>query len=153
MLIHAYPEADIPVVQLSLDAGAPPEARFEVGRRLASLRDEGVLIIGTGNIVHNLRTMNWSDPAAAPFDWAVRFNDAVRTAILQDQPERVLAFAEMGQDAVLSAPTPEHLWPLFYILGARAPGEGVRLFNDRLESGSISMTSVVIGEERTALAA
>ena len=153
VLVHAYPDADIPVVQLSLDAGLTSQARFEVGRRLAPLRDEGVLIVGTGNIVHNLRTMNWSDPAAAPFDWAVRFNDAIRTAIVEDQPERVLGFAGMGQDAALSAPTPEHLWPLFYILGARAPGETAQLFNDRLENGSISMTSVVFGQESAALAA
>lgn len=153
VLVHAWPGADIPVVQLSLDAGLTPEARFEIGWRLQPLREEGVLVMGTGNIVHNLRTMDWGDAAARPYDWAVRFNDEIRTAILEDRPERVRGFEALGQDAALSAPTPEHFWPLLYILGARRPGEPVQLFNDRLEHGSISMTSVVVGEESAALAA
>jgi 4,5-DOPA dioxygenase extradiol len=143
VLVHAYPEADIPVVQLGLDVGLAPEARFEIGRRLIPLRDEGVLILGAGNIVHNLPAMNWGDAACAPYDWAARFNDEIRRAILDEQPERAIGFARLGRDASLAAPTPEHFWPVLYLLGARAPGDRARLFNDRIEHGSLSMTSFV----------
>jgi 4,5-DOPA dioxygenase extradiol len=151
VLVHAYPEADIPVVQLSLDVALSPEARFEIGRRLAPLRDEGVLIMGTGNIVHNLRAMNWGDAACAPYDWAARFNDEIRAAITENQPERAVAFAKMEREAPLAAPTPEHFWPLLYVLGARLPTDKVRLFNDRIEHGSLGMTSVLIEDAREAV--
>jgi 4,5-DOPA dioxygenase extradiol len=143
VLTHAYPEADIPVVQLGMDVTLSPAQRFEIGRRLAPLRDEGVLIFGTGNIVHNLRAMNWGDAACAPFDWAARFNDEMRGAMLADEPQRVIDFARMTAEAPLAAPTPEHFWPLLYVLGARLPGDEARLFNDRIEHGSLGMTSVV----------
>jgi 4,5-DOPA dioxygenase extradiol len=142
VLVHAYPEADVPVVQLSLDVGLSPRARFEIGRALIPLRDEGVLILGTGNIVHNLSAMNWGDAACAPYDWAQRFNDDMRLAI-EGEPERAIDFARHGRDAALAAPTPEHFWPLLYVLGARAPGDRAKLFNDRIEHGSLSMTSFV----------
>jgi len=144
VLVHAYPEADIPVVQLSLDVNLSPEARFEIGRTLAPLREEGVLIMGSGNIVHNLRAMNWADAACAPYDWADRFNNEIRAAITENQPERALSFASMTQEAPLAAPTAEHFWPLLYILGARLPTDRVRLFNDRIDHGSLGMTSVLI---------
>jgi 4,5-DOPA dioxygenase extradiol len=151
VLAHAYPAADIPVVQLSLDVTLSPEARFDIGRRLAPLRDEGVLILGTGNIVHNLRAMNWDDAACAAYDWAARFNDEIRTAILENQPERAVGFARMVQEAPLAAPTPEHFWPLLYVLGARLATDTVRLFNDRIEHGSLGMTSVIIEDARGAV--
>ncbi len=151
VLVHAYPQADIPVVQLSLDVTLTPDARFELGRKLAPLRDEGVLIMGTGNIVHNLRAMNWGDAACAPYDWAARFNDEIRAAITENQPERAVAFASMEKEAPLAAPTPEHFWPLLYILGARLPTDRVRLFNDRIEHGSLGMTSVLIEDARAAV--
>jgi 4,5-DOPA dioxygenase extradiol len=143
VLVHAYPEADVPVVQLSLDVGLTPLERFEIGRSLVPLRDEGVLILGTGNIVHNLSAMNWNEAACPPFDWAARFNDEMRRAILDEEPERAVDFARMGLDAALAAPSPEHFWPLLYILGARGPNDRARLFNDRIEHGSLSMTSFV----------
>lgn len=143
VLVHAYPEADIPVVQLGLDASLTPGARFEIGRALAPLRGEGVLILGTGNIVHNLSAMNWGDAGCAPYDWAARFNDDMRRAIAEDEPGRAIEFERHGRDAMLAAPSPEHFWPLLYILGARTPGDRVRLFNDRIEHGSLSMMSFV----------
>jgi 4,5-DOPA dioxygenase extradiol len=143
VLAHAYPAADIPEVQLGLDVSLAPEARFEIGRRLTPLRDEGVLILGTGNIVHNLPAMNWGDAACAPYDWAARFNDEIRRAVLDEEPERAIGFAGLGRDASLSAPTPEHFWPVLYLLGTRSPGDRARLFNDRIEHGSLSMTSFV----------
>ena len=150
VLVHAYPEADIPVVQLSLDVNLTPQARFDLGRRLAPLRDEGVLIVGTGNIVHNLRAMNWQSAACAPYDWAARFNDEIRASVTQNQPERAIAFAKMEKEAPLAAPTPEHFWPLLYVLGARLPDDKARLFNDRIEHASLSMTSVLIEDGREA---
>ena len=109
VLVHAFPDADIPVVQLSLDTGLTPSQRVEIGRRLSPLRDEGVLIIASGNIVHNLRTMDWNNAGCEPFDWATRFNNEMRDAILKNEPERVRAFEAMGDAARLAAPTPEHL--------------------------------------------
>jgi 4,5-DOPA dioxygenase extradiol len=150
VLVKAYPQADIPVVQLGLDVNLGPAERFAIGQQLIPLRDEGVLILGTGNIVHNLRTMDWGGQAGPPFDWAKRFNDEMREAILADEPQRVIDFARLGQDAQLAAPTPEHFWPLLYVLGARAPGDRVRLVNDRIEYGSLGMTSVVLEDEGAA---
>jgi 4,5-DOPA dioxygenase extradiol len=144
VLIKVFPEADIPVVQLGLDVSLRPQERFDIGRRLAPLRDEGVLIMGSGNIVHNLPAMNWQGQAEPAFDWAARFNGAIRQAIADDEPQRVIDFAGLGRDAQLSAPTPEHFWPLLYVLGARRPGDQARFVNDRIEYGSLGMISVVL---------
>jgi len=144
VLSKAYPAADIPVVQLSLDVGLGPAERFEVGRRLGPLRDEGVLVMGTGNIVHNLGAMNWGEQGCTPFDWASRFLAEVRNAILADAPQRVIDFARLGRDAQLALPSQEHFWPLLYVLGARTPQDRARLVNDRIEHGSLAMTSVVL---------
>jgi len=130
-----------------------PAERLEIGRRLSPLRDEGVLIMGSGNIVHNLGAMNWSARDCAPFDWSARFLDEIRAGILNDEPERVAAFARLGGDARLAAPTPEHFWPLLYVLGAREPGDQVRLVNDRIEHGSLGMTSLVLEAAAPARAA
>ncbi len=146
VLCKAYPNADVPVVQLSMDASLNEQGRFEIGRKLSPLRDEGVLIMGTGNIVHNLGRMDWSARYGAPFDWAKRFNDAMRAAVAEDEPEKVIGYAALGQDARLSAPTPDHFWPLLYVLGARRPGEAARFITDHIEHGSLSMTGVVLGE-------
>lgn len=144
VLSKVYPDADVPVVQLSMDATRPPEWHFELARRLAPLRDEGVLIVGTGNIVHNLPAMNWGDRHCAPYDWSRRFNDYVKQAILDDAPERAVNFAAQGQDAARSVPTPDHYWPLLYVLGARLAGDAARFAPDHIEHGSLSMTSVTL---------
>jgi 4,5-DOPA dioxygenase extradiol len=144
VLVKAYPDADVPVVQLSLDVDLTPAQRFDIGRRLAPLRDEGVLIAGSGNIVHNLSAMNWGQADCPPFDWSERFMGEMREAILSDEPQRVIDFERLGRDAQLAAPTPEHFWPLLYVLGARWPNDRVRLVNDRIEHGSLGMASVVL---------
>jgi 4,5-DOPA dioxygenase extradiol len=144
VLVKAYPKADVPVVQLSIDATQPPAWHFELGRRLAPLRDEGVLIMGTGNIVHNLPAMNWGARDCPPFDWAARFNDHIRQAIIDDAPERVIDYEAMGHDAALSVPTPDHYWPLLYVMGARLPGDRPVFSPDHIEHGSLSMTSVTL---------
>jgi 4,5-DOPA dioxygenase extradiol len=144
VLSKVYPDADVPVVQLSMDATKPPEWHFELAKRLAPLRDEGVLIVGTGNIVHNLPAMNWGERHCAPYDWSQRFNDHIKQAIVDDAPERAVNFASQGQDAAKSVPTPDHYWPLLYVLGARLPGDVAAFAPDHIEHGSLSMTSVTL---------
>jgi 4,5-DOPA dioxygenase extradiol len=144
VLSKVYPDADVPVVQLSMDATKPPEWHFELAKRLAPLRDEGVLIVGTGNIVHNLPAMNWGERYCAPYDWSQRFNEHIKQAVAEDAPERAVNFAAFGQDAAKSVPTPDHYWPLLYVLGARLPGDVATFSPDHIEHGSLSMTSVTL---------
>jgi 4,5-DOPA dioxygenase extradiol len=146
VLCKAYPEADVPVVEFSMDADLDDQGRFDLGRRLGALRDEGVLILGTGNIVHNLPAMDMGARDGAPFPWASRFNEAICDAIRWDAPERVVGYAALGADARLAAPTPEHFWPLQYVLGARRPGEAAAFITDHIEHRSLSMTGVVFGQ-------
>jgi 4,5-DOPA dioxygenase extradiol len=122
VLCHAFPEADIPVVQLGMDVAKTPQQHWQVGQALRPLRDEGVLIIGTGNIVHNLPAMDWGNPDAEPYPWAARFNATMLDAVAQDRPETVWGFQDQGQDAALSCPSHDHFLPLLYVLGARHPG-------------------------------
>jgi len=143
VLKHAFPKADVPVVQLSIDATQPAAFHYELGSRLAPLRDEGVLIAGSGNVVHNLRVMGRN--GGAPYDWAVRFNNYVRSALTAQQYQRLVAYDEAGEDARLSVPTPEHYLPLLYVLGAQRPGEMAAVAIDGLEIRSISMLSVTVG--------
>lgn len=146
VLIKAYPEADIPVVQLSLDLNKPLDGHYGLGQLLRPLRQEGVLIMGTGNIVHNLALMDWQNPASPSYDWAERFNDRIKEHILSDDPRGIWEYQRYGQEAALSVPSPEHLCPLLYTLGARAEGDRVSIETDYIVHKSLSMTSVVIGE-------
>ena len=148
VLTKAYPDADVPVVQLSMDATRPPAWHYEIGRRLAALRDENVLIMGSGNVVHNLKVMNWEGRDAAPYDWAVRFNSAIRAAIEADRPEGVVDYAALGRDAELAVADPDHFWPLLHALGARAPGEPARFITEHFEYRSLSMMGVVLGQDQ-----
>lgn len=145
VLVHAYPEADVPVVQLGMDQSKAPAEHWAIGRMLRPLRDAGVLIMGTGNIVHNLRAMDWANPAAAPYPWAESFNSAMVSAIAEDRPEAVIDFEALGDAARLSVPTPDHFWPLLYVLGARHDGEAVEFEPDFIHHKSLSMTSILIG--------
>jgi len=142
VLRHMYPAADVPVLQLSLNIIQGPEFHFALGEKLKYLRDQGILIVGSGNIVHNLGVLKRSGDRS-PYDWAQRFNDEMRRAILDEEPERAIDFARMGLDAALAAPSPEHFWPLLYVLGARGADDRPRLFNDRIEHASLAMTSFV----------
>jgi 4,5-DOPA dioxygenase extradiol len=144
VLVHAFPAADVPVVQLSIDATQPPQAHYALGKRLAPLRDEGVLIAASGNVVHNLATVNWA-PNAAPFDWAVRFNDRVRDLLRRRDHVPLIAYLDMGDDARLAAPTPEHYLPLLYLIALHQAEEPIDFVIDGIELGSISMLSLVIG--------
>ncbi len=144
VLVHAFPAADVPVVQLSIDATQPPEYHYALGKRLAALRDEGVLIAGSGNVVHNLGMVNWASNAA-PFDWAVRFNDQLRTLLMQHDHAPLIAYSTMGEDARLSIPTPEHYLPLLYVIALQEQGESINFAVDGIELGSAGMLSLVIG--------
>ena len=146
VLAHVYPQAGIPVVQLSMDATQPAQFHYDLGRRLAPLRDEGVLIFGSGNLVHNLGVMQRD--GAAPYPWAQRFNTFARTALEQRHDQALIDFMAQADDARQSIPTPEHYLPLLYVLGAAAQAgsaEEVVIENDGLEMGSISMLSVRFG--------
>jgi 4,5-DOPA dioxygenase extradiol len=145
VLCHVFPQADIPVVQLSLDATLPPQAHYDLAKRLAPLREEGVLIMGSGNIVHNLRTYAWGKPDVEAFDWAMRFEKLTREFLLKGDDASLINYAQLGPDALLSAPTPEHYLPLLYVLALRRQGEQISFPVEGSEGGSISMLSVQIG--------
>lgn len=145
VLRHVYPEADIPVVQLSIDATKPASFHFEIGRKLAPLREEGVLIVGSGNLVHNLRAYTWGRQASDPYDWAVRFETMAKQMIRADDLDPLVHYGHLGQDAALSIPTPDHYLPLLYVLGARQKNEEVIFPVEGIDGGSISMLTVQIG--------
>ena len=143
VLKHAYPKADVPVVQLSIDGTQPPQFHYELGRRLAPLRDEGVLVAGSGNVVHNLRLMRRG--GGQGFDWAVRFNERIREALATRDHRTLIDFEKLGEDARLSVPTPEHYLPLLYIAGLQGADESMAFPIDGYDLGSISMLSAVAG--------
>lgn len=143
VLMHAFPQADVPVLQLAMDARRPPAFHYELGRRLAPLRNEGVLIAGSGNVVHNLPLMQWK-LGPVGFDWAQRFNDQVRERVLQRDHPPLIDYASLGADAALAIPTPEHYLPLLYCLGLQDDDDEVEIGVDGLELGAISMMSVLI---------
>lgn len=145
VLRHVFPQADIPVVQLSIDETQPPEYHYEIGKRLASLRDEGVLIMGSGNLVHNLHTYAWGKPGVEAFDWAVRFEARARELLLTRDYKPLITYETLGRDAMLSIPTPEHYLPLLYVIAASREGEQVSFPVEGVDGGSVSMLTVQIG--------
>jgi len=145
VLAHVFPRADVPVLQLSIDASKPPEFHYEIGQRLAPLRDEGVLIIGSGNLVHNLSAYIWREPDREPYDWALRFERRVRQALAAGDDVSLCAYETWGKDALLSCPTPDHYLPLLYIVGLRREGEVVSFPVEGFDGGSMSMLVVRIG--------
>jgi 4,5-DOPA dioxygenase extradiol len=145
VLVHMYPMADVPVVQLSIDAAQPPAFHYRVGQQLASLRDDGILILGSGGVVHNLGRVVW-DHAAPPPQWAQSFDDCVRTRVAAGDHQALIAYEGLGDAARLSVPTPEHYLPLLYVLGTARPGEAATIPVTGFDLGTISMTSVVIGD-------
>jgi 4,5-DOPA dioxygenase extradiol len=143
VLVHLFPEADIPVVQLAIDRTQPPPFHYELGRKLAPLRDEGVLVCGSGDVVHNLRMIDWAGGEAFP--WATHFNDRVKALIVARDDASLVDYPALGEEAMLAIPTPDHYLPLLYMLGMRGADEPVRFFSDRLELGSISMLGMIFG--------
>jgi 4,5-DOPA dioxygenase extradiol len=145
VLCHVYPQADVPVVQLSIDETQPASYHYEVGKRLAPLREEGVLLVGSGNLVHNLHAYAWGRHIVEPYDWAVRFEQEARAMILADDAKPMIDYDKLGRDAMLSIPTPDHYLPLVYIIAARQPGECVTFPVEGVDGGSISMLAVKVG--------
>lgn len=142
VLRHMYRDADIPVVQLSIDTRKPASFHFELGKRLAPLRSEGILIMGSGNLAHNLQLYSWGQSKAEPCDWAVRFEGKVKALFSSGEFEPLVHFEELGPDARLSIPTPDHYLPLLYVLGTWQQGEPISFPVQGIEGGSVSMLSV-----------
>ena len=145
VLRHLYPDADIPVVQLSIDETKPATFHFELGRKLAPLRDEGVLIVGSGNLVHNLHTYAWGRHMPDPYDWAIRFESKARQMIQAGEYQQLIDYETLGEDAMLSIPTPDHYLPLLYVIATRREGEPVSFPVEGVDGGSISMLAVQVG--------
>jgi 4,5-DOPA dioxygenase extradiol len=145
VLVHVYPDADIPVVQLSLDETREASWHYEIAKQLAPLRDEGVLIMGSGNLVHNLHTYAWGNPALCAYDWAQRFEDKARALLAAHDFAPLVDYEALGRDAQLSAPTPEHYLPLVYVLAQYRRGDAVTFPVEGFDGGSISMLAVAIG--------
>jgi 4,5-DOPA dioxygenase extradiol len=141
---HLYPKADIPVIQLSLDYTKGPQYHYELAKELSVPRKKGILIIGSGNMVHNLGIIDWQHQDTG-FDWAIEANYAMKNFISNGDFAPLINYSEQGKAFQLSIPTPEHYLPLLYILGLKEEKEDLSFFNDKTVMGSISMTSVMIG--------
>lgn len=147
VLRHVFPEADVPVVQLSIDETRAPEFHYELAKRLAPLRDEGVLVAGSGNIVHNLHTYAWGRHEVEPFDWAVRFERLARELLMSGNDGPLVDYESLGRDALLSAPTPDHYLPLLYVIGLRRADDQVSFPVEGFDGGSISMLTAQMGNQ------
>lgn len=145
VLRHVFPQADIPVIQLSINATQPAAFHYEIGKRLAPLRDKGALIVGSGNLVHNLHAYAWGGHAVEPYDWAVRFEKQVRELLLSSDDSSLIAYEKLGLDAMLSVPTPDHYLPLLYIIALRKEGEQISFPVEGIDGGSVSMLAVQSG--------
>lgn len=166
VLRHVYPSASVPVVQLSIDETQPASFHFELGQRLAPLRDEEVLIVGSGNLIHNLHAYAWGRHTPEPYDWAVRFEEQARqlmtSAATVSEPasfdaiaagsdviaagfDALINYESLGRDALLAIPTPDHYLPLLYVLGAKRPGDPITFPVQGIDGGSVSMLAVQVG--------
>lgn len=143
---HLYPDANIPVIQMSIDYNKCPKYHYELGKQIKSLRDKGVLIIGSGNMVHNLRMVDWRsiNSPGSGYDWAIEADEKMKKFILDEDHNSLINFESQGRIFDLAIPTAEHYLPLLYLLGLKESSENVILFNDSTLGGSLSMTSVKI---------
>jgi 4,5-DOPA dioxygenase extradiol len=145
VLVHMFPDADIPVVQLSIDETRDATWHYEIALRLAPLRARGVLIVGSGNIVHNLHAYSWGKHNTQPYDWAVRFENMVRDSLRSGEAESLITYEKLGKDALLSVPTPDHYLPFLYVLAQCQGKEEISFPVEGFDGGSISMLGVQIG--------
>ena len=145
VLRHIYPEADIPVIQLSLNRSQDAAWHFELARRLRPLRDDNVLIVGSGNLVHNLRRYDWSGSRGEPFEWAERFESVARGRMLAADFEPLVDYRKQGTDAMMAVPTPDHYLPLIYVLAQHHDGDRITFPVEGFDGGSMSMLAVQIG--------
>ena len=144
VLKHLYPKADVPVIQMSLDYSQAPQYHYDLAKELAALRRKGILIVGSGNIVHNLRMVNFGMPNSG-YDWAIEANTKMKKLITSHDDKSLINYKSLGKEIELSAPTPEHYLPLLYTLALREEKDPVSFFNDKEVYGSLAMTSVKIG--------
>lgn len=143
---HMYPDAKIPVLQLSIDYTKGPQYHYDLAKELYALRMKGVLIIGSGNMVHNLRMVAW-DKMKEPgygYDWALQMNDRFKNLITTGDHKPLINYESLGKEAMLAIPTPEHYLPLLYTLGLKGNKDNISFFNDKAVAGSLTMTSVKI---------
>ncbi len=148
ILRHMFPDATVPGVQLGIDATASAAEHVALGQRLRPLREEGVLLLGSGNVVHNLHAYAWGGQPAVPYDWAVRFETRLRALLAARDVAALARYEDLGPDAALSAPTPEHFLPLLYIAGAADPGDPAEAFTfpvGGFDGESVSMLGVQVG--------
>lgn len=147
VLRRIYPDADIPVVQLSLDYLKTPLQHYEMGKELASLREKGILIVGSGNIVHNLRQVVWNRPDDEAFglDWALEASDLIKGLIVSENHRALIDYQSLGSAVRMAVPTPDHFLPLLYALALKRKDENLSFFNDKAVMGSLTMTSLRIG--------
>jgi 4,5-DOPA dioxygenase extradiol len=145
VLCHVYPKADIPIVQLSIDERESASFHYEIGKRLAPLREEGVLIVGSGNLVHNLHTYAWGKHVVDPYDWAVRFEQQAREMLVAGEHKPLVDYETLGRDALLSIPTPDHFLPLLYVIATCQQGERISFPVEGVDGGSVSMLTVQVG--------
>ncbi len=144
---HMYPQADIPVLQLSIDYTKGPQYHYDLAKELYCLRKKGVLIMGSGNMVHNLRMVAWDklNEKEYGYDWAVQMNTTFKDLIQNGQHDKLIRYESLGKEAMLAVPTPEHYWPLLYTLSLKGNKDDITFFNDKVVGGSLTMTSVQIG--------
>ena len=144
---HLYPNAEIPVIQLSIDYTKPPQYHFDLAKKLQKLREKGILIIGSGNIVHNLRMVDWKNinTVGAGWDWAIEAREKTNNWLLEGNFQNLIDYHRQGVALQTAVPSPDHYLPLIYSLGLKEKSENLSLFNDELIGGSLSMTSVRIG--------
>ena len=143
---HMYPNANIPVLQLSIDYTKGPQYHYDLAKELYSLRKKGVLIIGSGNMVHNLRMVAWDRlEESYGYDWALHMNDRFKQLISEGHHDSLIRYEKLGREAILAIPTPEHYLPLLYTLGVKSSKDSVSFFNDKPMAGSLTMTSVRLG--------
>lgn len=145
VLVHILPDADVPVIQLSIDETELNSNHYELGRRLSALRQDGVLILGSGNLVHNLHTYAWGSQSVEPFDWAQRFETEARRLLVAREHQPLIDYESMGPDAKLSIPTPEHYLPLLYVAAGCQGDEEVTFPVEGIDGGSVSMLAVQVG--------
>ncbi len=142
---HMYPNADIPVLQLSIDYTKDAQYHYNLAKEITALRKKGVLILGSGNMVHNLRMINWEMMNGGGYDWALEMDLKFKNLITNKDHQSLINYQRLGAEALLAIPTPEHYLPLMYILGLQNENEEAVLFNDKAIGGSLTMTSVMIG--------
>lgn len=148
VLKYTYPQANIPVIQISLDRYKDAEWHYELGRELAFLRNKGVLVVGSGNMIHNLRMLRVDGDdfnAEYGYDWSFELNDIMKTKLKEGDSNSLVRYQSLHKEAGLAVPTPEHYLPMLYVLGMRNKEEEVSIFNDKVIAASISMTSFMIG--------